>query len=319
MQPALCVGSACRPRLAVGAAARDRDLSEPHAIFDTSLHVLHKDRAARAAMPDFLLDHVADDLAERLSIVRRSFPVAACIGALDGTLARRITGIAGVETVINVESSGRLLARCGPPAIQASEDGLPFAEGSLDLVVSALALHLVDDLPGTLVQVLRSLKPDGLFLGAILGGETLKELRAAWLEAESEVAKGASPRVAPFADVRDVGGLLQRAGFALPVADSERLTVTYADPLALMRDLKAMGASNMLRERSRRPVTRGLLLRAAETYTERFALPNGRVPATFEILTMAAWAPHESQQKPLAPGSARTRLADALGVVEKKA
>lgn len=293
-------------------------MSAPREIFDSRLHARRKDRAARGAMPTFLLERVADDLAERLAVVRRSFPIAACVGALDGTLGRRIAGMAGIETILNVESSSGLLARCDRPAIQASEDALPFADSSLDLVVSALSLHMIDDLPGTLAQIRRALRPDGLFLAAVLGGDTLKELRAAWLAAEAELAGGASPRVAPFADVRDIGALLQRAGFALPVADSERLTVTYPDPLTLMRELKAMGASNIMRERSRKPVTRRLLLRAAEIYVEQFALPNGRVPATFEILTMTAWAPHESQQKPLAPGSATTRLADVLGVEEKK-
>jgi NADH dehydrogenase [ubiquinone] 1 alpha subcomplex assembly factor 5 len=168
------------------------------------------------------------------------------------------------------------------------------------------------------VQMRRALRPDGLLLAALLGGATLHELRDAWLTAEAEISGGASPRVAPFADVRDLGGLLQRAGFALPVVDSETVTVTYADPLSLMREIKAMGASNMLASRRRQPVTRGLVLRAAEIYTDRFGAADGRVPATFEIITLTAWAPDESQPKPLQPGSAQTRLADALGVKEGK-
>ncbi len=196
---------------------------------------------------------------------------------------------------------------------------MPFAPASLDLVVSGLALHHVNDLPGSLVQIRRALKPDGLFLAALLGGETLKELREAWLIAEDEVSGGASPRVAPFADVRDLGGLLQRAGFALPVADTDVVRVTYASPLDLMREIKAMGASNVLTARRRVPVTRTLLFRAAEVYAERFALADGRIPATFEIITLTAWVPHESQQKPLQPGSAKARLADALGVMEQGA
>jgi SAM-dependent methyltransferase len=294
-------------------------LSEPQRIFDTGLLLRRKDRcAARGNAPDFLLARVADDIAERLQIVKRTFPVAACLGALNGELGRRLRALPGVGTVVDVESCARLLALCDGPRVLADEEALAFADGSLDLAVSGLTLHLVNDLPGTLVQIRRALKPDGLFLGALLGGETLKELREAWLIAESEIEGGASPRVAPFADVRDVGGLLQRAGLALPVADSERLTVTYASPLALMREIKAMGASNMLAARRRKPVTRGLLRRATEVYTERFGLPNGRVPATFEILTVTAWAPHDSQQKPLRPGSSRTRLAEALGVKEHK-
>ena len=198
--------------------------------------------------------------------------------------------------------------------VVADEEALPFADASLDLVVSGLSLQLVNDLPGALVQIRRALKPDGLLLASLLGGATLQELREAWLAAEAEISGGASPRVAPFADVRDMGALLQRAGFALPVVDSETVTVTYANPLALMQEIKAMGASNMLLARRRTPVTRGLLLRAAEIYAERFAGADGRVPATFEILTLTAWAPDESQPKPLRPGSAQTRLADALGV-----
>ncbi len=203
--------------------------------------------------------------------------------------------------------------------IIADEEALPFAPESLDLAVSGLALHHVNDLPGCLVQIRRALKPDGLLLAALLGGETLKELREAWLIAEDEVSGGASPRVAPFADVRDLGGLLQRAGFALPVADTDVVRVTYASPLDLMREIKAMGASNVLTARRRVPVTRTLLFRAAEIYAERFALADGRIPATFEIITLTAWVPHESQQKPLQPGSAKARLADALGVKEQGA
>jgi SAM-dependent methyltransferase len=223
-----------------------------------------------------------------------------------------------VGSVISMDDSKRLLAKAAAPHLESSPEFLPFADGSLDLIVSGLSLQLVNDLPGTLVQVRRALKPDGLLLASLLGGETLKELRQAWLAAEDEVTGGASPRVAPFADVRDLGALAQRAGFALPVVDSETVTVTYASPLALMQELKAMGASNMLVARRRRPVTRGLLLRAAAVYAERFADAGGRVPATFEILTLTAWAPDESQPKPLRPGSAQTRLADALGTRERK-
>ena len=294
-------------------------LPEPQIIFDTELLKQRKDRcAARGDAPDFLLVRVAEDIAERLQIVRRAFPVAACLGALNGELGRRLRTLSGVGTVVDVESSAGLLALCDGPRVLADEEALAFADGALDLAVSGLTLQLVNDLPGTLVQIRRALKPDGLFLGALLGGETLKELREAWLIAESEIEGGASPRVAPFADVCDLGDLLQRAGLALPVVDSERLTVTYASPLALMREIKAMGASNMLVARRRKPVTRRLLFRAAEVYAERFGLPDGRVPATFEILVVTAWAPHDSQQKPLRPGSARTRLAEALGVKEHK-
>jgi SAM-dependent methyltransferase len=220
--------------------------------------------------------------------------------------------------VVSAEAAPALLARCPHPKVGADEELLPFGDGVLDLVVSALALHHVNDLPGTLAQIRRALKPDGLLLAAMLGGETLRELREAFLVAEAEVEGGASPRVAPFADIRDLGGLLQRAGFALPVADAETVTVTYATPLDLMRELRRMGATNALVARRRTPLKRATLLRAAEVYIERFGA-DGRAPATFEIATLTGWVPHESQQKPLRPGSATVRLADALGTTERKA
>jgi len=202
------------------------------------------------------------------------------------------------------------------PAVVADEEALPFRDGALDLVVSALALQFVNDLPGTLIQIARILKPDGLFLAAMLGGGTLWQLRQALAAAESEVESGLSPRVSPFADLRDAAGLLQRAGFAMPVADSETIDVEYRSALALMRDLGAMGESNLVADRRRGFSRRATLLRAAEIYGERFALPSGRVAATFEVLFLHGWAPHESQPKPLKPGSASRRLADALGATE---
>jgi SAM-dependent methyltransferase len=284
-------------------------------IFDQKLIRARRNRIAaegNAAASDFLLARVADDFFERLAIVRREFALAACIGSYHGLLAARLRELPSIGDIIDVEASERCLDLSTARKVAAKDDALPFAPRSLDLVVSGLSLHLINDLPGVLVQINRALKPDGLFLGALLGGETLKELREAWLLAEEELCGGASPRVAPFADVRELGSLLQRAGFALPVADSDPVRVTYESPLALMRDLKAMAASNMLIERSRMPVTRRLLLRAADVYQERFGLPDGRIPATFEIITLTGWVPHESQQKPLAPGSAKVRLSDAL-------
>lgn len=283
-------------------------------IFDRKLLGLRRKRAAPgAADHDFLLQRVAEDFADRLAIIQRSFPVVLDLPAYHGVLARRLAGISSVGRVIEADLVEAAPGLTGP-VLLADEEALPFAPGSLDAILSALSLQWVNDLPGALLQMRHALKPDGLLLAAILGGATLKELREAWLVAEDEVSGGASPRVAPFADVRDVGSLLQRAGFALPVVDSDTVTVTYANPLALMRDLKGMGASNAMSARRRVPVTRRLLLRAAEVYAERFARPDGRVPATFEIITMTAWVPHDSQPKPLAPGSAKLRLADALGV-----
>lgn len=200
--------------------------------------------------------------------------------------------------------------------VKSDEEVLPFADASLDLAVSALALQFVNDLPGTLIQIRRALRPDGLFMAALIGGDSLAELRAAFADAESEIEGGLSPRVAPFADVRELGALLQRAGFALPVVDSERLTVRYDLVLALMRDLRRMGATNVMHERRRRPLKRAILQRVEAVYADRFSDADGRLRASFEIIWLSGWAPHESQQKPLKPGSAAQRLADVLGTRE---
>jgi SAM-dependent methyltransferase len=222
----------------------------------------------------------------------------------------------GLGFPVATEAVETLARRRARPVVVAAPDILPFGDASRDLVVSALGLQFVDDLPGVFVQVRRALKPDGLFLAALAGGDTLTELRQAFAEAESEIDGGLSPRVAPFADVRDIGALLQRAGFALPVTDTDRVVVRYGDVFALMRDLRAMGATNPLVDRRRVPLKRRMLLRMAEIYHDRFADPDGRIRATFQIITLSGWAPHESQQKPLKPGSAKARLADALKVVE---
>lgn len=289
-------------------------------LFDRHLLRARRDRAARqAVLPDFLLRRAAEDMAERLQGVERSFGRILNVGAHHGLLAdalRAAHPAAGL--VINMEASAPLLALCPAPKVRADEEALPFRDGAFDLIASALSLHVVNDLPGALIQIRRALKPDGLFLGAVLGGATLQELRLSFAEAEAELEDGISPRVAPMAGIRDFGGLLQRAGFALPVADADLVTVTYASPLALMLELRAMGAGNVLAERRKRPMRRGTLTRAVEIYAERFAAAGGRVTATFEIIHLAGWAPHESQQKPLKPGSAQARLADALGVNEHK-
>jgi SAM-dependent methyltransferase len=249
----------------------------------------------------FLLEHVAEEFAERLSSVLRQFEIVADIGTLTNALRRALQKTGKI---------GRILETA------VDEELLPFADGALDLAVSALSLHHVNDLPGTLVQIRRALKPDGLFVAALLCGDTLTELRQAFAQAESEIEGGISPRVAPFADLRDLGTLLQRAGFALPVVDSDKLIVRYDSAFALMRDLRAMGATNVLTERRKTPLRRATLMRMAEIYAERFADPDGRIRATFEIGWMTGWSPHESQQKPLKPGSAAQRLADALGTKE---
>jgi SAM-dependent methyltransferase len=294
-------------------------MDTPHLIFDRALLAKRRDRLRDAdEQTDFLNRRVADDIAERLAFVRRSFPIVLDLGAGSGVLGRRLeTAGIGAEMIISADLSPRLLANATGPKVVADEELLPFRDGSLDLVVSGLALQLVNDLPGALVQIRRALRPDGLMIAALLGGQTLMELREAFVVAETETIGGASPRVAPFADVRDLGALVQRAGFALPVADSETLEVGYASALDLMRDLRAVGWTNVLADRRRAPLRKATLARAVAVYQDRHGRPDGRVKATFEIITLTGWAPHESQQKPLRPGSAAARLADALGTNEQ--
>lgn len=278
-------------------------------IFDRSLIRHRLGRALKQGYVDFLLARAVDDLQDRLAAVLRSFPIAADIGTPTPALADALGRDRRAERILRLAP----LAESG--GILGDEERLPFASGSLDLAVSLLALQSVNDLPGTLVQIRRALKPDGLFVSGLLGGATLTELRQAFVQAETELEGGVSPRVAPFADVRDLGSLLQRAGFALPVTDVDTLTVRYSDPFALMRDLRGMGLTNALSDRRRTFLRRATLLRAAAIYAERFAGPDGRIPATFEIVWLSGWAPHDSQQQPLKPGSAQVRLADALGSV----
>jgi SAM-dependent methyltransferase len=285
-------------------------MSASPTIFDRKL-LRVRQRRARALGPEtFLLDRVADELGERLSAVLRHFGRAADVGTPGGAIRRVLAASGKVATIVAAEPEPNDAA---PLRIAADEEALPFADGSLDLLVSGLTLQFVNDLPGTLIQIRRALKPDGLFLAALIGGSTLSELREAFAEAESDVEGGVSPRVAPFADVRELGALLQRAGFALPVVDSDRLTVRYPTVFALMHDLRRMGATNVLSQRRRAPLKRATLQRMADIYAERFADADGRLRATFEIVWLSGWTPHESQQKPLKPGSATQRLADALG------
>jgi SAM-dependent methyltransferase len=291
------------------------------AIIDRDLLRARRRRALALGPATFLLDRVAEDLADRLTTVLRSFEYALDLGTPTDALRRRLTASGKVGTIIAANALVGAGAEAGAAglAIAADEEVLPLRAGALDLVASGLALHFVNDLPGTLVQIRRALRPDGLFVAALLGGDTLTELRAAFAAAEAEIEDGISPRVLPFADLRELGSLLQRAGFALPVTDVDRLTVRYASPLALMHDLRRMGATNPLVDRSRRPLRRATLARMLEIYAQRFGDPDGRIRATFEIVYLTGWAPHESQQQPLAPGSARTRLADALGTQERSA
>ncbi len=291
-------------------------------VFDRALLRRRRRRAEALGPATFLLDRVADDLAERIGVVLRRFDVAVDLGTPGDAVRMALSRLGSIGTVVRAAAVPELAATRSENSqraknlVAADEEALPFGDGALDLVVSALALQFVNDLPGVLVQIRRALRPDGLFVAALLGGETLTELRHSFAAAESDIEGGVSPRVAPFADLRELGSLLQRAGFALPVTDSDRLTVRYDLAFALMHDLRRMGATNALHARRRTPLKRATLMRMAQIYAQRFADGDGRLRATFEIVWLSGWAPHESQQQPLKPGSARGRLADALGARE---
>ncbi|GEC14942.1 methyltransferase domain-containing protein [Nitrobacter winogradskyi] len=280
------------------------DPSSPPVLFDRALLRARQERAAKAGAVPFLLDRVAEDMAERLNAVLRDLQHAADIGTpgdqVRDALSVRIREPARVKLPVDESEAVRL------------------SPDSLDLAVSGLAFQFVNDLPGLLVQIRRALKPDGLLLAATIGGETLTELRQAFAMAEAECEGGISPRVAPFADLRDIGSLLQRAGFALPVTDVDRVVVRYDDAFALMHDLRGMGATNVLTERHRRPLRRATLLRMAQIYHERFSDSDGRIRATFDIVWLSGWSPHESQQKPLQPGSAKASLEEAVRNTSKE-
>jgi len=267
-------------------------------LFDRYLLRSRLGRAQRLGPATFLLDRIAEDMADRLKAVMRDFKSVAEIGTpgdqVSGALAGRF------DHFLRVDLPER------------ESEPLPVEAQSLDLVVSALAFQFVNDLPGVLAQIRRALRPDGLLMAAMIGGDSLTELRQSFAAAEAELEGGVSPRVAPFADLRDVGALLQRAGLALPVTDVDRIVVRYDSAFGLMHDLRRMGATNILVERRRTPTRRATMLRMAEIYSERFADPDGRVRATFDIIWLSGWAPHENQQKPLKPGSAKASLADAV-------
>ena len=289
-------------------------------IFDRGLLRRRRDRAAAGlARHDWLFREIAERVADRLDDVKRDFPRALDIGCHTGTLSRRLRGRGGIEWLVQCDLSPTRAAAAaleGRPTLAADEEWLPFAPSSFDLVLSVLSLHWVNDLPGALIQIGKTLKADGLFLGAMLGGQTLQELRMALMQAELAEEQGASPRVSPFADLRDIGALLQRTGFALPVVDRDTVTLRYAGALELMAELRAMGESNATRARRRSPTRRATLLRAAEIYQEMFGADQAGLPVTFEILYLTAWSPHDSQPKALAPGSAKQRLGDMLGSEE---
>lgn len=286
-------------------------------IFDRRSVRRHRDRAAaRLDGHDFLLREVGERLADRLNDVRRTFPLALDLGCRRGLLAGLLPERAGVETLVQCDLSAAMLDTAPGLRVVGCEEALPFAHGRFDLVLSLLSLHWVNDLPGALLQIRHALKPDGLFLGAMLGGQTLTELRRSLADAEIALEGGLSPRVSPFADVRDAGNLLQRAGFALPIADAETITVSYGDPFALLADLRGMGEANAVLGRRAGFSRRATLFDALARYRTVYGGPDGRVPATFEVIFLVGWAPDASQPKPLRRGSGRARLADALGSEE---
>jgi SAM-dependent methyltransferase len=267
-------------------------------LFDRALLRARQNRALRSGPATFLLDRVAEDMGERLHAVLREFKSAADLGTMGDQVRNALAGRVDQLAPVDVPE-------------QESEP-LPFQPKSLDLVVSALAFQFISDLPGVFAQIRRALRPDGLMLAAMIGGDTLTELRQSFAAAEAELEGGVSPRVAPFADLRDIGALLQRAGLALPVTDVDRIIVRYDSAFALMQDLRRMGATNILLERRRTPTRRATMLRMAQIYGERFADADGRIRATFDVIWLSGWAPHESQQKPLRPGSAKAGLAEAV-------
>ena len=288
-------------------------MSQSEPPFDRALVKRNRERWAPCfEFHDFLVAEIAERLAERLDDIRRGFPVALDLGCHRGSVARVLRGRGGIDHLIQSDLSPAMVAGASGLRLACDEERLPFLDASFDLVISALSLHWVNDLPGVLAGIKRLLKPDGLMLCAMIGGDSLAALRAALVEAESAITGGASPRIAPMVTVRDAGGLMQRAGFALPVVDADSLSVSYDDAVSLMRDLRAMAEGNALARRSRRFMRRDLLAAAAARYAAMAALPDGRLSARFEVIYLTGWAPDRSQPRPLAPGSARHSLADAL-------
>jgi SAM-dependent methyltransferase len=290
-------------------------MSDDRLLFDRKLLRARRARFAHEIEArEFLLAQVASEIAERVQLMLRPFPLALDLGAYHGLLGRKVAELPSVGTMIFAESALAFAALCPRPSLVCDEDLLPFKAASLNLVVSGLALHRLNDLPGALIQIRQALAPDGLFMAALLGAGALIELRQALIEAEAETEGGASPRVSPFGDLRDYGALLQRAGFALPVADADRIAVDWPDTLALLRELRGMGEASALAERPRHLTAPATLAAALDAYPRR---DDGRVEASFEIVYLAGWAPAAGQQKPLRPGSAAARLADALEAPEQ--
>ena len=284
-------------------------------LFDSEMIVHNRRRARTLSTPgaDFLLNIVNDELLDRLNVVDRQFDHAVALHAHTSTLYAQLKQLEKVKSVIWLEQDTGVSETESDSPHHADLESIPPSVNDADLVISPLSLHLVNDLPGLLFQIKMALRADGLFLAALPGADTLNELRDCLISAETELTEGISPRVIPFADVRDCGSLLQRAGFALPVVDAETYTIRYDTMFDLIRDLRAMGMGNSLAARSRTIPPRALFFRAAELYAQRYGDPDGRVRATFKVIYLSGWSPHESQQKPLKPGSAEVSLTKVLG------
>lgn len=285
-------------------------------VFNRTAVRQNRDRAAKTLEDhDFLFVESAERLVNRLEDVNRSFITALDLGCHGGELARSIDRNVGIQTLIQADLSPSMAALAKTneyPALACDDEALPFAEASFDLVLSNLSLHWVNDLPGALIQIRRALKPDGLLLATLFGSNTLQQLRIALHQAETDLKREFNSRISPLPDVRDLGNLMIRAGFALPVVDLDTITVSYSDPLRLLRDLRGMGENNANTGRRKNFSRRTTILRACEIYLKTFTEADGRIPATFEILTLTGWSPSQNQQKPLKPGTAQIQLADAL-------
>lgn len=263
-----------------------------------------------------MIDEVEVRLFDRLQDVNKKFSHILELGARNGTLSDKIKESQEPEMLISADLSEKFSGIWKTSGVIMDEEYLPFKEGSFDLVISNLNLHWTNDLPGALIQIKGALRPDGLLLATMFGGDTLYELRESLMAAELEIEGGVSPRISPFADIKDMGGLLQRAGFALPVTDIDTIKVDYPNAFKLMDDLRGMGESNVILKRKKTPLRRETLMRASEIYMDKFGGQDGRIPATFQIIYLTGWHPHPSQQQPLKPGSAKMRLADALKTEE---
>ncbi len=286
-------------------------------IFDQQLLRHRLRRAATGDIAnDFLRQRIAEDIASRISLIKREFELCAVFGDKFAQLAEAVESLPNLDTLVSINSIAGNKTVSAHHMLVGGEERLPLANESINLAISPLTLQFANDLPGALIQLQRCLKPDGLFIGAFLGGDTLVELRDALLSAEVDIRGGATPRIHSRVDIRDLGTLLQRAGFALPVVDSDRMTVTYRSTLHLMHDLRALGLTNILAQGANSSLNRRILGRLEEIYHDRYPAADSRIRATFEIIYLTGWAPHESQQKPLKPGSAKTRMADVFKTQE---